>query len=106
MVVSKIRASGMKTQMAKYVGKKEVVGSVCSHIDRKNVLSFTEDSGKLKLYDVRANKVVLTYSSYQSGMYAHSYDGSNKVVCGFEKIKPEHASMEFVDLRKVRKKSK
>ncbi len=103
MVVSKIRASGMKTQMSKYNGKNEVVGSVCSHKERENVVSFTEDSGNLKLYDVRSNKVVLTYNSRQSGMFTHAYDGSNKVVCGFEKNRPQHHSMEFVELRMVRK---
>ena len=89
--------------MSKYNGKNEVVGSVCSHKERENVVSFTEDSGNLKLYDVRSNKVVLTYSSPQSGMFTHAYDGPNKVVCGYEKIRPQDASMEFVELRMVRK---
>eukprot|EP00943_MAST-04B_sp_MAST-4B-sp1_P002161 g2161.t1 len=99
--ITKIDSEGTAIRQIKVDCKKEVIGSIEFHKDWREVVSFTEDCGVLKLFDMRNNKVVMKYESMQCGMYTHAYDIDGNVVCGFEANKGGHHSMEFVDLRRV-----
>ena len=99
--ITKCDADGKAIEQVEHNCKKEVIGSIEFHKDWNDVVSFTEDRGMLKLFDMRSNKVVMKYESRQAGMYTHAYDIDGNVVCGFEASKGGDISMEFVDLRKV-----
>ena len=40
-----------------------MIGSIEFHKEWNEVVSFTEDCGRLKLFDMRSNKVVMRYES-------------------------------------------
>ena len=98
--ISKVDAKGVAVGHLECSCKKEVIGSIEFHKEWNEVVSFTEDCGRLKLFDMRSNKVVMRYESMQSAMYSHAYDIDGNVVCGFETKKAGDCSMEFVDLRR------
>ena len=61
--ISKVDANGVAVGHLECSCKKEVIGSIEFHKEWNEVVSFTEDCGRLKLFDMRSNKVVMRYES-------------------------------------------